>query len=92
MKAVAIFIGLVFMGLVLTNLSYAAIDLESVVGVWLFDEGIGNTAADTSGNDNDGEFVNDPKWVQGIFGKVTASKPCYSSNKNSHLIPHKALN
>ena len=45
----------------------AEIDLESAIGIWLFDEGTGNIAKDTSGKDNHGNLMNNPKWVQGKF-------------------------
>ncbi len=55
---------------VLTASSYGEIDPETCVGVWLFDEGEGNTAADSSGNGNDGELMGDPAWVVGKFGNA----------------------
>ena len=39
-----------------------------LVGWWRFDEGTGTTAADSSGNGNDGTFNGDPQWVVGYFG------------------------
>lgn len=63
---------------ILVNPSYAKIDLETCVGIWLFDEGKGNVARDSSGNGQDGEVLADVKWVKGMFddalvfpGKVT---------------------
>ena len=50
--------------------SHAKIDPETAVGVWLLDEGSGDTAADISGNGNDGEFIGNPKWIDGKFGKA----------------------
>ena len=47
----------------------AAIDPDTVVGLWLFDEGNGKVASDASGNGLDGEFEGKPKWVQGKFGE-----------------------
>jgi len=41
-----------------------------VVGIWLFDEGQGDTAEDSSGNGHDATLVNSPKWVTGNFGNV----------------------
>ena len=38
------------------------------VGIWLFDENSGTVAADSTGNGNDGEFINGPQWVDGKFG------------------------
>jgi len=45
-----------------------AIDEKSITGIWLFDDGSGNTAEDSSGNGNDGTFVGDPQWVEGNVG------------------------
>jgi len=50
------------------GISNAEIDPDTVVGIWLFDDGSGNTAEDSSENGNDGEFVGDPQWVDGKFG------------------------
>ncbi|MAF09419.1 hypothetical protein CMK11_03120 [Candidatus Poribacteria bacterium] len=47
--------------------SFARVDPESAVGIWLFDEGSGDTAADSSGNGNDGELV-DAVWGEGVRG------------------------
>ncbi|MEM2117907.1 MAG: LamG-like jellyroll fold domain-containing protein [Candidatus Bathyarchaeia archaeon] len=41
-----------------------------LVGYWKFDEGSGNTVADSSGNGNTGTLYNGPKWVDGKFGKA----------------------
>ena len=51
------------------GLSNAKIDPESIVGVWLFDEGKGDAAADSSGNGNDGE-INGAKWDKGKSGNA----------------------
>ena len=60
---------LIALSLVFASISTAEFDLETVVGMWLFDEGKGNTAADSSENGNDGKFENDPKWTKdGKFG------------------------
>ena len=55
-------------GLVLAGTSGAAIDKKSVVGVWLFDDGLGTTAVDSSGNGYDGTIKGGAKWVPGKFG------------------------
>ena len=39
------------------------------VGYWRFDEGVGTTAYDSSGNSNNGGLINSPSWVSGKFGK-----------------------
>ncbi len=48
----------------------AAIDPETLVGVWLFDEGKGDVAVDASGNELDGILKGNPKWVDGKFGEA----------------------
>ena len=57
----------VFLLMVLPSL--AEIDPKSITGMWLFDEGKGGTAADSSENGNDGE-IHGAKWVDGKFGKA----------------------
>ena len=62
-------VSLIVLSLMFTSIGSAAFDLETVVGMWLFDEGKGNIAADSSENGNDGKFENDPKWTKdGKFG------------------------
>ncbi|MDD3732221.1 MAG: LamG domain-containing protein, partial [candidate division Zixibacteria bacterium] len=39
---------------------------EGLVGYWSFDERSGTTAADASGNSNDGTLVNSPTWSTGV--------------------------
>jgi len=52
------------------NICSGKIDPESVVGMWLLDEGKGDTAKDSSGSGNDGTLANNPKWVEGKSGKA----------------------
>jgi hypothetical protein len=42
----------------------------NLVGYWPLDEGSGKEAKDASGNGNNGEFVGDPQWVDGKYGKA----------------------
>ena len=44
------------------------IDKDKAVGIWLFDDGGGNIAADSSGNKLNAELNGDPEWVEGKFG------------------------
>jgi len=53
----------------LTSSSYANIDPESIVAIWLLDEGEGTLAADSSGNGHDG-FVTALGWDDGKFGSA----------------------
>lgn len=57
---------LIFISLIITNISYAKIDPDTIVGMWLFDEGSGKITKDSSGNGDDGE-INGAKWVKGQF-------------------------
>ena len=50
-------------------LCLAEVGLEDAIGVWLFDEGKGEVAKDSSANGNDGELIGGPKWVKGKFGQ-----------------------
>ena len=61
-------VGSIVISLVFTGQSYAKIDPKSVVGMWLFNEGKGNKAKDSSENANDGELIGDVKLVDGKYG------------------------
>jgi hypothetical protein len=63
-------ISLIFAVLTFTGQSIAEIDPQTLAGLWLFDEGQGDVAGDSSGNGLDGEFTGGPKWVDGRFGKA----------------------
>jgi len=52
--------------LLIATAGYAQLAEDSIAGVWLFEEGTGKVAKDTSGNDNHAEFGSGaPKWVAG---------------------------
>jgi hypothetical protein len=72
MKVRCLLIGVVvlFIAGVFTASSYAKLDSKNIVGMWLFDEGNGNIAKDSSGNKNEGTIMNGPKWVDSKFGKA----------------------
>ena len=77
-------LGLMAISLVAINSSSAQIDPSSAVGIWLFDDGAGIYAHDSSGNDNTGTVVNTPIWVEGRFGGALAfdgSGNCVNTNK-----------
>lgn len=61
-------------GLCITINPLSAELLDDAVGIWLFDEGKGGVAADTSGNGNDGE-VSGAKWTEGKFGGALEFEP-----------------
>ena len=54
----------------LVQVSLAKINSESMVAVWLFDEGKGNIVADSTGNGHSGKIEKGAKWVTGRFGKA----------------------
>jgi hypothetical protein len=61
-------VSIIFMSMILTCGGDAKVNLKSAVGIWLFDEGTGDQAKDSSGNGNHGNLVKSPKWVNGKFG------------------------
>ncbi len=67
-KCLWVFIAVMFVASLLTASSYARVDLQNCVGMWLFDDDEGDIAKDSSGNENDGELMGDPEWVDGKFG------------------------
>ena len=66
---ILVWISLVMVSLFFTGLSYAEIDLETAVGIWLFDDD-DDVAEDMSGKGNDGTLKGNPKWVKGVFGEA----------------------
>ena len=67
MKATLLCISLIITSLMLVAQIGAKIDLETAMGIWLFDENRGNVATDISGNNNHGQ-IQGAKWVKGKFG------------------------
>ena len=64
-------VSLIVLSLMFTGISRAEFDLKDVAGMWLFDDGKGDVAADSSENGKDGELVNGPKWIKnGKFGSA----------------------
>jgi hypothetical protein len=61
---------LILLSLMLAGQSSAKIDEQSIAAIWLFDEGSGEIAGDSSGNGRDGTIISDPEWVKGKFGKA----------------------
>ena len=64
--ALAILLGVC---LLITPPSSADFELDNIMGMWLFDEGEGAVASDSSKNGNDGT-IHGAKWVNGKFGKA----------------------
>ena len=63
------FLGFMAVYLLIALPSFADIDPENIMGMWLFDEGKGGVATDSSKQGNDGE-IHGAKWVDGKFGKA----------------------
>ena len=61
-------ISFLFGCLMFAGLSYGKFDEEAIMGMWLFDDGKGDRAKDSSENHNDGTLKSSPKWVDGKFG------------------------
>lgn len=55
---------------ILVSPGYAKIGPETIVGIWLLDEGIGDLAKDSSGNGYHGKVPEKAQWVEGKFGKA----------------------
>ncbi len=70
LHVMSMWIGCVCAALMITANSRAGIDPEAAVGLWLLDEGDGETVGDSSGNGVDGVIMDDPQWVEGKFGKA----------------------
>lgn len=66
----ATIISLVAISLMFAGISSAKIDPQTIAGMWLFDEGSGKTAKDSSGNGNDGTLMGNAKWAAGKFGQA----------------------
>ena len=62
-------VSLMVLSLMFVGISSAEIDFKTCVGMWLFDEGRGDEAEDSSGTDNNGTIEGGAKWVDGKFGK-----------------------
>lgn len=60
----------VMLVLVVSPHTLAEIDPDTVVGMWLFEEGAGDIAKDTSKTGNDGTIVGPKKWRDGKFGQA----------------------
>ncbi len=62
------FIGLIAISLILAGISNAKVDEKNIMGAWLFDEGSGDTARDSSPNGFDGEIVGAEWEKKGVIG------------------------
>ena len=65
------------------NPAFAAINTDNITALWLFDEGEGTTATDSSGNGNDGT-IHGATWVDGKFGQALE----FNGTDNWVEVPH----
>mgnify|MGYP001097735232 CR=1 FL=1 len=56
--------------LIFAGQSRAKVDPDTVLGIWLLDEGTGDTTEDATGNGNDGTLMGGPEWVAGWSGSA----------------------
>jgi len=69
-RSIVICTGFVIASLLFAGPSHAQIDPEKTLGIWLLDEGQGNTTKDATGNGHDGTLMNSPSWIGGHFGSA----------------------
>jgi len=75
-----IYISCIIVSLMLTGQSYAEVDSETILGIWLLDDRIGDTTEDASLNGNDGTLLGAPNWAAGKSGSALDF-----SGSNSHV-------
>jgi hypothetical protein len=63
-----------------TTLAPPAPPTTGLIGYWAFDEGRGNTTADSSGNRNTGYLSHSPKWTTGKIGKALRFDATHNKN------------
>ena len=63
-------ISFMVMSLMFVGISSVESDLGTAVGMWLFDEGSGDVAGDSSGMGNNGTIHGGAEWVDGMFGSA----------------------
>ena len=85
LKVALICFVLTYLGWVVPT-GYAQIDQKAIVGVWLFDEGGGKTASDSSGNGHDGKIESGISWIEGKYG----SKALRFPGSAVVIVPHEA--
>ncbi len=61
-------ISFLVISMMFVGMSDAKIDPETCIGMWLFDDGDGDLAIDSSASKNDGTLMNGAEWVDGKFG------------------------
>ncbi|MFC1714792.1 LamG domain-containing protein [Candidatus Poribacteria bacterium] len=70
MRFALIFLLVCMMSVLTVERTLANIDPETIVGMWLFDDGDGEIVGDSSENGHDGTITGLPTWVDGKFGEA----------------------
>ncbi|MGB9595092.1 MAG: LamG domain-containing protein, partial [Candidatus Poribacteria bacterium] len=70
MKKTTILIFISVLALLSISQAFSAVTMDDAVGFWLFDEGKGDIAKDSSKGKNDGKLIDNPSWVNGKFGQA----------------------
>lgn len=65
-----IYVYITMLILIVSPSAIGKIDPETVAGMWLFEEGGGDAAKDSSDAGNDGTIAGPKKWQDGKFGKA----------------------
>jgi len=68
MRSIKAVLSIVALCLMLASQSSAVIDSSALEGLWLFDDGAGEVAQDSSGNNRDGDIMGGAQWVGGRYG------------------------
>lgn len=69
MRSKCFLVVVVVIGMLISS-SYANIDRDSIVGIWLLNEGKDDDVKDSSGNMHTGIILGDVNWTDGYFGKA----------------------
>ena len=84
-KVIGICVSLIAV-LVLPHLSLG-VSTGDLAGLWLFDEGGGSVASDSSGNGNDAEVADAVGWIDGVFGGALE----FDGSDNYATVPHEPI-
>lgn len=72
MRYILVAMVVLFGAVMLSVPSQAEIDPNTIVALWSFNDGAGETAEDGSGNNLHGVLAGDPKWIDGKANKALA--------------------
>lgn len=73
-RIIVLCLSLAFSSVLFTGSGKADIDPDSIMGLWLFDEGKGNEVEDSTGNGYDGDMEGVFAWIDGVYGSALEFK------------------